>query len=389
MEVRMPAVRYRQGNRTMYVTAGTPQALVKIIEAPRLYDPRRPEESGNRQLDKNHLKGIVRYLEEEHDFVIGATTLYVRPKTVRFVPIDKEEEAPDATLGYVHVPIDARFTIGDGQHRLRAYEDVLRKHAVDEHDPVLVNIKQSGTPAIIVEEDNPAKTAQDFVDLQRNVKALSSSLGASLDRRWGVNRLAMDLAKKVSLLGDAAPGDRIEYLAQTLSKLSPKLYTFASWRFAVGTVLIGFSQRTRQKWEQEAEGALAGRYEQWLERLANLFGDATQSLPGWREVQLGSLAVPAFRERYVLGTAAGLNAFAGAAHALIAKKADLGEAIERMGEIDWLKQPATGNEAVFFEGTVVQFGKVISSRTAFEPAAERVLKYVERDEAKGRLAVVG
>src|SRR5207249_5081968 len=99
------------------------------------------------------------------------------------------------------------------------------------------NVKASGTPAIIVEEADPAKTAQDFVDLQRNVKPLSSSLGASLDRRWGVNRLAMDLAKSTRLLHGEAPGDRIEYLSQTLSKLSPKMYTFASWRFAVGTIL--------------------------------------------------------------------------------------------------------------------------------------------------------
>src|SRR5438105_938629 len=146
MEMRMPGIRYKQGNRAMYVTAGSPQALVKVIEAPRMYDPRRPQEQGNRALDKSHLAGIVRYLEQ----------------------------------------------------------------------------------------------AQDFVDLQRNVKPLSSSLGAALDRRWSVNRFAMDLAKNVGLLKAEADGDRIEYLSPNLSKLSPKLYTFASWRFAMGTLLIGF-----------------------------------------------------------------------------------------------------------------------------------------------------
>lgn len=389
MDMRMPGVRYSQGKRTMYVSAGSPPALVKVIEAPRIYDPRKPEESGNRALDKNHLQGIVKYLEGETDFVIGATVLYVKPKVVRFHPLKEEDDGERGVqLGYIHVPIDARFTIGDGQHRIRAYEEVLRKHGEDEHDPVLVNLRNSGTPVIIVEESDGAKTAQDFVDLQRNVKPLSSSLGASLDRRWGVNRLAMELAKKVTLLGDAAPGDRIEYLSQTLSKLSPKMYTFASWRFAVGTVLIGFSHRSRQKWEQEAERELSGKFDEWLARLVDLFEDAAQALPGWREVRIGKLAVPAFREKFVLGTAAGLNAFAGTAHAVMEKKLDIGDAIELMAEVDWLKQPETEDGRVFFEGTIVQGGKVSSSRTAFEPAADRLLDHVTRGAAKKRLAVV-
>lgn len=384
----MPGIRYQQGSRRMYVSAGSPAALVKVIEAPRIYDPRKPDESGNRALDKNHLQGIVKYLEGESDFVIGATVLYVKPKVVKFSPVSGEADDEGVQLGYIHVPIDVRFTIGDGQHRIRAYEDVLRRHGEDEHDPVLENIRKSGTPVIIVEESNPAKTAQDFVDLQRNVKPLSSSLGASLDRRWGVNRLAMELAKKVTILADAAPGDRIEYLSQTLSKLSPKMYTFASWRFAVGTVVIGFSQRSRQKWEQEAERELSGRYEEWLGRLVDLFEEASSALPGWRDVRLGKLAVPAFRERYVLGTAAGLNALAGAAHSAMNKDIDIGSAIDIMAEIDWLKDPAEEAGSAFFEGTIVQAGKVVSSRTAFEPAAERLLDHVTRGAAKKRLAIV-
>jgi DGQHR domain-containing protein len=360
---------------------------VKIIEAPRLYDPRRPHEPGNRILDRAHLQGIVRYLEQERDFVIGATTLYVRPGVVSFRSADEAGER-SVELGYVVVPIDARFTIGDGQHRLRAYEQVMVTHGEDEHDPVLQNLRNSGTPAIIVEEADASKTAQDFVDLQRNVKPLSSSLGASLDRRWGVNRLAMELAKSVGLMRGDAPGDRIEYLSQTLSKLSPKLYTFASWRFAIGTLLIGFAQRTRRKWEQEAERALAGQFDRRSDEIGALFDLAASRLPGWREVQSGELGVPAFRERYVLGTAAGLNAFAGAMHQAIGKKRDNATVVELMSEVDWRKQPDEGEKGiVFFENTIVRAGKVISSRTAFEPAAGKLFEYVERANRRPKLAV--
>jgi DGQHR domain-containing protein len=370
----------------MYVTAGSPQALIKVIEAPRMYDPRRPQEQGNRALDKSHIAGIVRYLEQERDFVIGATTLYVRPGVVRFESLDGDADR-SAQLGYVVVPIDARFTIGDGQHRLRAYEEVLTSRREDEHDPILVNLKNSGTPAIIVEESDPAKTAQDFVDLQRNVKPLSSSLGAALDRRWSVNRFAMDLAKNVGLLKGDAVGDRIEYLSPNLSKLSPKLYTFASWRFAMGTLLIGFGQRTRQKWEQEAERVLAGRYEQCVTDTTDYLDAAARRLPGWRDVLIGESAVPAFREQFVLGTAAGLNAFAGASHAVVEKNMNRITALDAMAEVDWRKQKTADEKGrVFFDGTIVNNGKVQSSRTAFEPAAKALLDHVAKADRRAKPA---
>lgn len=372
----MPAIRYRQGTRTMYVTAGSPEALVKFIEAPRLYDPRRPQEPGNRTLDKGHLQGIVRYLEQEQDFVIGATTLYVRPGVVRFRTVD-EEDASDTPvqLGHMALPIGTRFTIGDGQHRLRAYEHVLQVHGADEHDPVLENIRRSGTPVIIVEEADAAKTAQDFVDLQRNVKPLSSSLGASLDRRWGINRLAMDLAKSVTLLNDGTAGARIEYLSQTLSKLSPKMYTFASWRFAVGLILTGKAQGGRRSFEQASEAEIAKRgFEECLRQLAALFEYATARLPGWSEVVRGSLAVPAFRERYALGSAAGLNTFAGAIH--LADRGGWEKAVRRIATVDWLKIPGEGRTPAFFEGTIVQDGKVVSSRIPIEAAIERLRRHL-------------
>src|SRR5438105_4728295 len=84
--------------------AGCPQALVKIIEAPRIYDPRKLQDPGNRALDKTHLQGIVHYLEQETDFVIGATTLYVRPGVVSFQSMGGDGDRP-VQLGYVIVPI--------------------------------------------------------------------------------------------------------------------------------------------------------------------------------------------------------------------------------------------------------------------------------------------
>ena len=357
----------------MYVTAGSPQAVIKFIEAPRLYDPRRPQEPGNRTLDKSHLQGIVHYLEEEPNFVIGATTLYVRPGIVRFHVVGDSDADEPVQMGYMSLPIDTRFTIGDGQHRLRAYEQVLQKHGGDEHDKVLDNIRRSGTPAIIVEEQDAAKTAQDFVDLQRNVKPLSSSLGAALDRRWGINRLAMELAKSTVLLNDGQPGNRIEYLSQSLSKLSPKMYTFASWRYAVGVLLVGFSRGGgRRQLDQATEKVLAREtFEDWHRRLRELFDEAATKMPGWSSVVRGELPVPQFRERYVLGSSAGLMVFAAAMHDTIGRPGAASGAIAMLAAIDWLKASDAGRQA-FFEGTILQGGKVVSASSMVDAARKRL-----------------
>lgn len=372
MEMKLPAIRYKQGSRTHYATAGSAPALVKLCEAPRLYDPQKRHEPGNRPLDKNHLQGIVRYLETEPDFVIGSVTLYVRKGTVRFQALD-DEAADSPALGWAFIPIDARFSIGDGQHRLRAYERVIGSH--EEHDPLLENIRRSGSPAIIVEEDDPAKIAQDFVDLQRNAKPLSSSLGAAMDRRLAINSVALELARSLDVFRGEAPGDRIEYLSQTLSKLAPRAYTFASWRWAVGTILIGFGQRTRRKWEQATEEALnPSELSRWKSTLSEVFTAATKTLPGWKDLAAGEISVPAFRETYVLGSAAGLNAFAGAMHEVLSQGLDWQGAVQRMAALNWLKVAADEEQVPFFEGTILQDGHVLNTRPSFEAAAKKLFK---------------
>ena len=182
------------------------------------------------------------------------------------------------------------------------------------------------------------------------------------------------------LLADNEPGDRIEYLAATLSKLSPRLYSFSSWRWALGTIIGGFQQRGRRRWERSLDFALAeDLYDVWRTRLTNVLQHAEQRLPGWREVVDGKMSVPFFRQKFVLGSAAGLNAFAGALHyAMRDPAADLIRFLDRVSQVDWRKTQARSSAKVFFEGTIVHGGKVISSRPAFEEAAKKLFRFASR-----------
>jgi hypothetical protein len=63
-------------------------------------------------------------------------------------------------------------------------------------------------PLLIVDDVDHKSRAQDFADLQRNAKAPSGSLGASMDRRRTINDFAMEIAKEAELFDGGA---RIEW----------------------------------------------------------------------------------------------------------------------------------------------------------------------------------
>lgn len=381
-EIVIPGIRYRQGTRTMYIAADDPASFLSVLQPRREYDPRSPHQTGNRPIDKQHLAGIVEYLETEPEYVIGAAVLYVKPGEITFISQADRGERP--TLGMLSIPIGAKFWQGDGQHRFAGYGAVIARHEQDEHDPIHIRLKQSATPAIIVEESRPAKIAQDFVDLQRNAKPLSSSLGAALDRRRAISRLALEVAYAAPFLSytaegkESEAGGRLEYLAQTVSLNSPALYTFGSWRFAVGTIVIGFGPRSRSGWEKETERVLSAGplYDDWHEKLVGIFNEASQALPYWKAVVDGS-EPRGLRQGDVLGSAAGLNAFAGAVHGIIAKGKDPLAATRKMGKLNWRREAGA-----FFDGTLLQPPltkeqtqvRLVAGRTGYEAAAQQLLR---------------
>ena len=144
-------------------------------------------------------------------------------------------------------------------------------------------------PLLIVVDDDPARRAQDFVDLQRNAKPPSGSLGSSMDRRHAINRFTLDIAKVADLTDG---GQRVEFLKDTVGKLSGKLYTFQAFRQFVVMLMIGSSQRTRAGLEKAADEAVAnGHYQGEFDRVLDLLNTAAHAMPGWAEIIDGSSTV--------------------------------------------------------------------------------------------------
>jgi DGQHR domain-containing protein len=385
----MPAIAYKQGPRQMYVVVDDPRALTQTFIAERKdIDPRDSSSVGNRRLDPAHRKGIATYLQQEKEYVMGAVVLYTKPHAVRFVPVDPNANGL-AQLGELRIPIGTKFHTGDGQHRVGAYDDVLS--SADEDGEVFKRLVQSGQPAIIVEEERGWKMALDFVDLGHNAKPLTTSLGFALDVRQPINRLALELAMELDLLNYPTPdggfekAGRIEFQGNAVGKGSAKLYTFASWRFAVATYLLGFDTRDKRKIQRETTELLVGEkhdtFKAKLREMKLAFDTAARNLPGWQQIMTSpkSFSAKDFRDASVLGTSAGLTALAYALKDATEDGVVVKDAVDRMAPLNWSKG-TVGDKPPFFSHTILVGGKVLSSRTNFEPAGHDLAR-VARGES--------
>ncbi len=376
MRLELPGIGYQQGNRQMVVTALNPVALVKTVTSPDRWNPLGKQPHGNRPQDKGHREGIAQYLEEEENFVLGAVVLYASPRDAAFEPNEVGANGP-VQAGTLKLEFGAEFDVGDGQHRIGAYSDVMARHDED-GDPVLERLRASGQPAVVVIDDEPLHRAQDFTDLQRNAKPPSNSIALSMDRRQSVNRMLIDLVQDSSLsVFDG--GDRVEFLKDSPGKLSAKLFSFSTIRYMSGTALVGTGQRSTRGWDKAVNALIDERPDESRAALRD-FWQAFGALPPIAAIIEGELTPAKLREETLLGAAGVLYALASAAYAASEDGMGLGEAVTALQGVSFARPAPPPEDATLtladsiFAGTLIdsETAKVGSGRPAWEAAAEHL-----------------
>ena len=372
MRFELPAIGYRQGNRQMVVTAMNPVAMVKLVAEPPVWNPLAKQPHGNRPQDKRHRKGIAEYLAGVEDYVLGGVVLYVSPRDAQYKPAD-EQNGP-ISVGTVSLSYGAKFDVGDGQHRIGAYSDVISSREDD--DPVMSRLRESGQPAVIVIDDDPIHRAQDFTDLQRNSKPPTGSIGMSMDRRQAINRFTTDLIKRSDIPLFAAGGN-VEFLKDSPGMLSPRVFSFKTVRYVTGTALIGVGQRSIKSWEKAANAFVSDDETPAMEKAVGMW-KGLGSLPGFADVIAGTLTAAELRKGTLLGSAGVLYAIAYALHLAHQQGTDYESAAKALGSVSFgrpARKPTESNpltqEDTIFAGTLVdaQTGKIGSGRPAWEAAA--------------------
>jgi len=308
--VPLPGIGYRQGSRQMVTTVMSPVQYVNAIGEREEWDPLSGTGT-NRREDKAHRRGIADYLEREEDYVLNSILVYLSPEEAEFVPDDPNSPV---SLGSLFVDAAAKMIVGDGGHRSGSYSDVISAHR-PLGDEVFARMVANGQPIVVVLDDNQVRRAQDFTDLQNNAKPLNQSVAQSMDRRELLNRVLLENVIKGTEVPAFNGGQRVEFLTDSPGKLSAKIASYKTLRYASGTLLVGTAHRSTKSWSDAVDLQLSRDQDDCTEQIVE-FWQGYSDLPAVSRALTVEKGVALLREDTWLTSAYVMYALAAAVHSV-------------------------------------------------------------------------
>lgn len=379
--VALPAIGYYQGSRRMVTTVMTPVTLVDQAGPREAWDPLHGTGT-NRKEDVNHRKGIANYIQEREDYVIGAILAYLDPTDAEFIPDDPTVEDGSPTIGTLWYRPGAKIVIGDGGHRTSAFGDVVEAHR-EVGDEVFKRMTRNGQPLIIVLDGDRTNRARDFVTLQNNAKPLNQSVAQSMNIDNPLNKALLEQVIK----GDAVPvfdgGNRVEFLTDSPGKLSAKLASYKTIRYASGTLLIGTGYRSTKGWDEAVTIALARAETGDSDPAGDLieFWKGYGNLPAVAAAQQTERGVALLRADTWLTSANLIYAIAAAVNAVRGKGLSITEAFTALNQFDFART-GTGLYNTLVEPPVTKEDGTVTKpasrtgREAWESAAQVLAEFI-------------
>ena len=255
-----PAIRGIQAQRHYY-TAMCPLRLIPRIF---MYDEEDtglpPELRAQRVLNSNRIPEITNYIVNNRDnYSFSAITASV-DGTIIF-----EANNPDdnADIGLLHIPMDAKFIINDGQHRRAAIEAAIKS------DP---SLGDESIAVVFFMDRGLERCQQMFADLNRHSVRPSKSLGVLYDHRDD-----MAIVIRALIFKSAIFKDLIEMERNSLALRSRKLFTLSSIYSATKALLDGIVHLNQEDGDEEIIKASQIAIEFW-ENLA-------KHVPEWQAVR--------------------------------------------------------------------------------------------------------
>lgn len=321
-----PAIRGIQGGREYYVSM-CPLRLIPKIFVFNEESELRPEFRAQRQLNKGRLPELARYIiDNPEDYVFSALTASL-DADVTFKPQGTTDGSK--FIGALHIPMNVRFIINDGQHRRAAIEMALkdRPELADE------------TIAVVFFLDRGLKRCQQmFADLNRYAIRPSRSIGVLYDHRDDMAELARLLVSKSPFFFDL-----VELEKSTLSARSRKLFTLSALYTATSALL------------SECELPLGeGR----AERALTYWHAVAEHFPEWKNVQTGNLSAGEVRADFLHSHGVVLHALGRVGHSLFKDdQTNWKIRLKALRKIDWRR-----SNTKLWEGRAMASGKVSKSQ---------------------------
>lgn len=322
-------IRGLQAGRAYYVTMCPLRLIPKIF----LFDEEElaPELRAQRTLNKARIPEIARYISKNRDsYVFSSLTASIAgiDGEVKFETLKDHDGFRD--IGVLHVPLNARFIINDGQHRRAGIETALREHPElgDETISVVFFIDPGGDRA-----------QQMFTDLNRYAVRPSRSLEVLYDQRDDGAVVARDVVKRSKFFPAL-----VEFERSTLAPRSSRLFTLSAIETA-NSILLGDQQ------QQPIGDRIA---------LATSFWDEVALyIPEWQAVKNRKITSGDVRRDSISAHGIALSALAYVGRALLADEPNAWKKrISGLKGLDWSRSNAS-----LWEGRALVGGKLSKAHT--------------------------
>ncbi len=300
-----PTIRGVQASREYYTSMCPLRLIPKIFYFDEEEAALSAELRAQRTLNRARVPEIVSYiLTNPRDYAFSAITASI-DADVQFEPLGSEPNT--SRIGLLHVPMDARFIINDGQHRRAAIETAIRER------PELGD----ETIAVVFFVDRGLDRCQQlFADLNRYAIRPSKSIAVLYDHRDDMAQIARLLVLKSRLFGDLVEMER-----SSLSPRSRKLFTLSAIYTATDALLDHV--------ELPAQGTATARASEFWEEVAKY-------IPEWQLVREGKVSSGEIRQDFIHSHGIALHALGHLGnHLLLHHTHDWKSKIKGLGKLDW------------------------------------------------------
>ena len=323
-EYQFPAIRGVQAGREYYVSMCPLRLIPKIF----LFDEEElvPELRAQRILNKARIPEMAEYITgNSENYVFSAITASI-DGVVKFESLSEADELN--RIGTLHVPMESRFIINDGQHRRAAIERALKERPEIGDETIAV---------VFFLDRGLERCQQMFADLNRYAIRPSTSLGLLYDHRDAKAQLAKLVVSKSS-----AFKKMVEMEKSSLSARSRKLFTLSAVYHAT-SALIG---------DQQIENV-----DELAEHCAAFWDEVDKYIPEWRYVRDSKMTSGEVRRDFIHSHAITLQVLGEVGHTLMQQPKAWKQKVSGLKGIDWSR-----SNQEMWEGRALIAGRVQKAR---------------------------
>ena len=316
-----PAIRGIQAGREYYISMCPLRLIPKIFQFDEI--ELRPELRAQRVLNKARIPEMIRYLvNNTKSYVFSAITASVDAE-VEFESIGVGRDGEK--VGQLHIPMDARFVINDGQHRRAAIEEAIKENP---------ELGDETIGVVFFLDSGLERCQQMFADLNRYAIRPSTSIGVLYDHRDELAILTKQMVHQSPVFRDL-----VEMEKTTLAPRSRRLFTLSAL-YSGNRALLQKSDAD----DLESKTTLAGRF----------WETAAGQFPEWMAVREGRTTAGDVRRDFIHSHGVVLQALGRAGSGLIRKCPRAWPVrLRQLASLDWSR-----TNVELWEGRAIIGGRV-------------------------------